>query len=228
MANKDSIKKREIQIQKPAQSLTAFQHKVASGADDRANLMKRIVIAAAALLLLVAGFAIGRIWRGYSISRHEIALSALVAEVEGSPLAPAPPEEKEQRLRNALPKMEELARKAPRACRDVANGLVVAWKLELDGKGGEMPAPKDPWSRIRLAQRSIALGRAKEASDLISPLRDDAKPNRAWSQLYWSALMQVRQLEGNREQALKDYSDYRKMFKTHADLATMDKLLNSI
>jgi len=228
MADKASIKKREIQIQKPAQSLTAFQHKVASGIDDRANLMKQIIIAAAVLVLLVAGYAAWRLWRSHKIEQHEIAMSALVAEVEGSPLAPPPPEEKEQRLRKALPKLEELARKAPGPCRDAANGLVATWRLELDGKGGEMPAPKDPWSRLRLAQRSIALGQAKEASDLISPLRADAKPGRAWSQLYWSALLQVRLLEGDREQALKDYSEYRKIFKAQADLATMDKILNSI
>jgi hypothetical protein len=40
--------------------------------------------------------------------------------------------------------------------------------------------------------------------------------------------MQVRLLEGDREQALKDYSEYRKIFKAQADLATMDKILNSI
>lgn len=228
MADKASIKKREIQIQKPAQSLTAFQYKVASGIDDRANLMKRIIIAAAALVLLVAGFAVWRIWRGHSIAQHEIALSALVAEVEGTSLAPTPQAEKEQRLRNALPKLEELARKAPGACRDVANGLAAAWRLELEGKGSQLPSPNDPWSRLRLAQRSIALGQAKEAGDLIAPLHKDAKPSRAWSQIYWSALLQVRLLEGDRQQALKDYSDYRKVFKTQADLAAMDKIINSI
>jgi hypothetical protein len=228
MADKASIKKREIQVQKPAQSLSAFQRKVASEIDDRAILVKRIVIAAAVLVLLIAGFTAWRIWVNYSIRQHEIAMSALVSEVEGSPLAPTPLGEREQRLRNALPKLEELTRKAPSACRDVANGFAAAWRLELEGKGDEMPVPKDPWSRLRLAQRSIALGQAKEASDLISPLHGDAKPGRAWSQLYWSALMQVRQLEGNREQALQDYSEYRKIFKAQADLATMDKMLNSI
>jgi hypothetical protein len=228
MADKASIKKREIQVQKPAQSLSAFQRKVASGIDDRAILMKRVIIAAAVLVLLLAGLAAWRIWVSHSIGKHEIALSALVAEVEGSPLAPSPSSEREQRLRNALPKLEELARRAPRVCRDVTNGLAATWRLELEGKGGEMPAPKDPWSRLRLAQRSIALGQAKEASDLIAPLHGEAKPGRAWSQLYWSALMQVRLLEGNRDQALKDYSEYRKIFKAQADLAAMDKILNSI
>jgi len=228
MADKASIKKREIQVQKPAQSLSAFQRKVALEIDDRAILVKRIVITAAILVLLIAGFTAWRIWVNYGIRQHEIAMSTLVSEVEGSPLAPTTPVEREQRLRKALPKLEELARKAPSACRDVANGFVAAWRLELDGKGGEMPVPKDPWSRLRLAQRSIALGQAKEANDLILSLHGDAKPGRAWSQLYWSALMQVRQLEGNREQALKDYSEYRKIFKAQADLATMDKILNSI
>jgi len=228
MANKASIKKREIQVQKPAQSLSAFQRKVASEMDDRAALMKRVIIAAAVLVLLVAGFAAWQVWVSHSVRQHEIAVSALVTEVDGSPLAPAPPLEREQRLRNALPKMEELARKSPSACRDVTNGLVSTWKLELEGRGGELPVPNDPWSRLRLAQRSIALGQAKEASDMLLPLHGDAKPGRAWSQLYWSALMQVRLLEGDRQQALKDYSEYRKVFKAQADLTTMDKILNSI
>jgi predicted Zn-dependent protease len=106
--------------------------------------------------------------------------------------------------------------------------MVSTWKLELDGVASPLPAPTDPWSRIRLAQRNIVLGQSAEASEIISVLHKSAKPNQAWSQFYWTMLLQIRQLEGNREQALKDYAEYRKIFREQADLDTMDKILEAI
>ncbi|MDR2697609.1 MAG: hypothetical protein LBB40_03945 [Holophagales bacterium] len=228
MAVKTSIKQKEIRIQKPTQSLTAFQRKVALGIDERSNLMKRFIIASAAVLVGIAALVFWNMWRRHKIEQHETALSALITEVEGSLSNPVSSAEREQRMRNALPRLEEIASVAPSASKNVANGIVSTWKLELDGTGGPLPVPTDHWSRLRLAQRSIVLGQAKEASDLISALHKSAKPDQAWSQLYWSMLMQIRQLEGNREQALKDYSEYRKIFKGQADLSAMDKMLDAI
>ena len=228
MAAKTSIKQKEIRIQKPAQSLTAFQRQIASDIDEHSNLMKRLIIASVAILACIAALVFWNMWRSHKIEQHETALSALIVEVEGSFSIPVPPAEKEQKMREALPRMEELARTAPGRSKAVANGILSAWKLELEGKGGPLPAPKDPWSRLRLAQRHINIGEAKEASELIAALRKNAKPNCAWSQIYWSTLMQIRQLEGDREQALKDYAEYRGIFKDNANIDAMDKILKTI
>jgi hypothetical protein len=229
MVDKARIKQKEIRIQKPAQSLTAFQAKVASGVDERSTLLKGFVIVSIALLVLIAGMFIGRMWRKHKIEQHETALAALMTEVNGDIANPIPPEEKEQKLLNALPRMEELAAKAPRTRKDTAMGILSTWKLMgLGDTGGPLPIPTDPWSRLRLAQRSIAIGQTAEAYGFISVLHKKAKPNLAWSQLYWSALLQIRQLEGNREQALKDYAEYRTIFKDKADLVAMGRVLNAI
>jgi predicted Zn-dependent protease len=247
MAFRTDIKKKEIRIQKPAQSLTAFQTKVALGFDDRAVLMKRLLAAAAAIALALAAFAAWRLWRSRQMERHETALAALLAEVRDDRSKPGDPAEQAQKMRMALPRMEELAKTAPAPCAPVAEGLLAAWRLAL---GAEAPAapggaegpkdpkdakdpkdpkgPKDPWSRIRLAQRSIALGRAQEAHGLLSGLHKNAGPSQAWSGHYWSLLMQVRQLEGDRAQALKDYAEYRRLFRGHADAGALDKALGGV
>ncbi|MCL1894086.1 MAG: hypothetical protein FWG02_07625 [Holophagaceae bacterium] len=229
MAVKKNIKQKEIQIQKPAQSLTAFQRKVSSGSiDDNPYLLKRLLITGAVVIATLALMVFWNMWRNHKIEQHETALSALITEVEGRLSNPLPFEEKAQRMRNALPRLEEIAQKAPSNRKDVAEGLLFAWKLQLEDPSGSLPTPTDPWSRLRLAQRSIALGNAVEAQEILSVLHKDAKPNNAWSQIYWSALLRVRQLEGNREQALKDFAEYRKIFKGKADLREMEQVLNAI
>jgi predicted Zn-dependent protease len=111
----------------------------------------------------------------------------------------------------------------------VTNGILAAWRLELGEAADARDAPpKDPWSRLRLAQRSVALGQPEEAKGLIFPLRRKAGPAEAWSGHYWTILMQIRQLEGDREQALKDYAEYRRLFKGHADAGALDKLLEAV
>jgi|GEM_PF-382318 len=228
MASKTNIKQKEIRIQKPAQSLTAFQHKVALGIDERSNLMKQFVIVSITILLGIAAVVFWNMWRHHKVEQHETALAALITEVQGTLSNPVSSEEREQRMRNAMQRLEELVRTAPGSRKSVTNGILSTWKLELDGKGGPLPVPADHWSRLRLAQRSIVLGQAKEANDLITSLHGSAKPNQAWSQLYWPMLMRIRQLEGNREQALKDYAEYRRIFKSQADLSTIDKILDAI
>jgi tetratricopeptide (TPR) repeat protein len=238
MAFKTDIKKREIRIQKQAQSLTAFQTKVALGYDDRAALMKRLLAAAAAIALVLAAFVFWRIWRSHRIEQHETALAALLAEVQGDRSKPRANAEQIQKMQAALPRLEELAKSAPGPCAPVAKALVATWRLHLgaeaggageSGEGAKKPAaPEDPWSRIRLAQRSVALGRAQEASDLISPLHKRANPDQAWSGQYWAMLMQVRQLEGDRQQALKDYAEYRGLFKGRPDVGALDKALAGV
>jgi len=228
MAIKTNIKQKEIRIQKQAQSLTAFQHKVASGMDDRSALMKRFIIVASAIVVAIAITVFWNFWRKHKIEQHETALAALIAEAQGHRSDTVPSDEKEQRMLNALPRLEELARTAPGRSKAVTNGILSTWKLELGQGDNSLPKPTDPWSRLRLAQRNIVLGQAEKAKELLSILHKDAKPDRAWSQLYWSSLMLVRQLEGDRQQALKDYAEYRQVFKDQADLTAMDKLLSVV
>ena len=236
MAFKSDIKKKEIKIQKQAQSLTAFQSMVAHGIDDRTALMKRLLLAAAAIVLALAAVASWMLWQSHRIGQHETALSALVSEVQGSRSKPNPADVQVQKMRAALPRLEELAKTAPDPCVAVTNGMLAAWKLKIgpDEDSATTPqtaaivAPKDPWSILRLAQRSIALGQAKEAGDLIATLRKKAKPSAAWAGQYWATLMQVRQLEGNRAQALNDYAEYRSLYKGHPDANALDKALEGI
>jgi hypothetical protein len=76
-------KAREIQVQKPAQSLAHFQSKLGQGEEEDGGLLKPILIGAAVVML--AGFAYGgwSIWRTSVAEKHESALSALQMEVEG-------------------------------------------------------------------------------------------------------------------------------------------------
>jgi hypothetical protein len=231
MAFKTDIKKKEIRIQKQAQSLTAFQTKVAHGLDDRAALVKRLMAAAGAVLLTLVAIVAWSIARDRRVRQHETALAAVLAEVQGHRSSPLGTDEQLPRMRTALPRLEELARTAPGPCAPVARGLLTTWRLELGeeaGAPGGTAAPKDPWSRIRLAQRSVALGRAQEALSLVSPLHKKAGPSEAWSGQYWTLLMQIRQLEADREQALRDYSEYRRLFRGHQDAKALDKLLEGV
>jgi hypothetical protein len=231
MAFSADIKKKEIKIQKQAQSLTAFQTKVAHGMDDREALVKRVLISAGAVLALIVALIAWNLYRTRQVRQHETALAAVMAEVQGVRSKPNEAAEQIQKMRAALPRLEDLAKAAPGPCRRITKGILAAWRLELGeaGEANDAPAaPKDPWSRLRLAQRSVALGRAEEALGLISPLRRKAGPTEAWSGQYWTLLMQVRQLDGDRDQALKDYAEYRRLFKGHADAGALDKMLEAV
>jgi hypothetical protein len=229
MTTKTNAKQKEIRSQKPAQSLTAFQRKVSHGMDERTDLLKRFIIFGVAILVAIVLIVSWNFWRSHKIDSHEAGLAAILSEVEGGRGASALTAElREQRMRDALPRLEALAASAPAPCKAITDGTLASWKLELDGKAGAFPTPNDPWSRLRWAERSIVLGQAKEAHDYISIVHREANPDKAWSQIYWTSLLQIRQLEGNRQQALKDYAEYRSVFKSQADLATLDKILAAI
>lgn len=229
MSDRPDIKKKEIRIQKPAQSLTAFQRKVAAGTIDKApGLLKNLLFACLGVLVVVIVAVSWNFWQRHKITQHETALSALLMGAEGNRAAPGPPSDKEARMRDALPRLEALAKAAPGASKAVTNGILSAWKLELGVEGVALPGPTDPWSRLRLASRHIALGQAKEALEMASPLHGRARPDQAWSQTYWTTLMQIRQLENDRAQALKDYAEYRRLFKSQESTGELDKLLQMI
>ena len=101
-------KHRQIQVQKPAQSLAHFQDKYNQGQEEDGGLLKPILIGASALLvvgLLIGGWSA---WRASGIEKHEAALAALQMEVEGDGLAPMPATEVEKRMRERLGRLEGL------------------------------------------------------------------------------------------------------------------------
>jgi len=222
------IKSKEIQVQKPAQSLQAFQRGLQEGGTPHLAIIKPALIGAAVLLVGALGFFGYRSWQAGAVEKHETALAELTLAIQGDPKTPAQPADIEKRMRENLPKLEALAQSAPASQKATTEGLLATWKLELDGKGGIMPKAEDPWSRLRLAQRQIALGQGQEAMGTLTSLRAGALPTAAWGDLYWKTLLDARTLQGEREQALQDYAEYKQRFREHADIAGMERILIGI
>jgi len=220
-------KNKVIQVQKPAQSLQAFQKKVASGDDIQTGMLKPMLITAGAVLgvgILFFGF---RSWRESVVEKHESEMASLQLEVNGDAMTPAPAAEIEKRMREKLPALEALVRSAPGSEKATAVGLLASWKLQLDGKGGIPEVKDDAWGKLRVAQKQLALGQAPEALATLSSLRKDAEPGKAWAPVFWTTLLDADRLKGDRTQALKDFADYKARFKTQADPA-VERLLQGV
>ena len=216
-----------IQVQKPAQSLQAFQKKVASGDDIQEGLLRPMLIGAGVLVVLgvaVFGF---RSWRASVVERYESELAVLELDVTGDATTPVPPAEVEKRMRDKLPELEALVRRAPGGERLSAEGLLASWKLQLDGKGSVPSVQNDAWGKLRLAKKQVAMGQGAEALATLESLRRSANPDQAWSSVFWSTLLDADSLKGDRPQALKDFADYKARFKTQADPA-MEKMLQGV
>ena len=221
-------KDREIQVQKPAQSLAHFQTKLSQGVEEGGGLLKPILIGAVSLVALALIYGSWSAWQGSKAEKHEAALSALLMEVEGDGITPVPPAEIEKRMRERLGRLQALAQAAPSSRKAAAEGLVASWQLTLDGKGPAPAKAGDAWGQIRLAQRAIALGQVKEARLQLDPLRASAKPGEGWAEAFWSSQLDADRLAGDRAQALKDLAEYRARFKGRGDTAAMESLLQSI
>ncbi|WP_306598258.1 hypothetical protein [Geothrix sp. 21YS21S-2] len=220
-------KNKVIQVQKPAQSLQAFQKKVASGEDIQTGLLRPMLITAGVVLglgVVVFGF---RYWRAAGIERHESELANLQLEVSGDSTEPVPAAEVEKRMREKLPQLEALARNAPGSEKATTEGILASWKLQLDGKG-EIPAVAgDAWGKLRLAQKQVAMGQGAEALATLGALRKDADPDQSWAPVFWTTLLDADRLKGDRTQALKDFADYKARFKTQADPA-VERMLQGV
>lgn len=223
-----NIKNKEIQVQKPAQSLQAFQKKVASGEDLQTGILKPILVGSGILLALILSIVLISVHRSRTIDRHEAALATLLLEVQGDPANPPSPAEQEQRMRERLSRLEALAKAAPSSRRATTEGVLNDWKLQLDGKGTAALRLTDAWARLRYAQRCIELGQGPEAQTTLAPLRKDAGPDAPWANLYWSTLLDARRLQGDREQAWKDFAEYKARFRDQADTAAMEHILAGI
>jgi hypothetical protein len=220
-----------IQVQKPAQSLQAFQQKVASGEDLQVGYLKPLLIGAGVAVVAVGAFFGIQAARSSSLARHNEALAKLQLEVGGNPATPgldvAGPAELEKRMRDRLPQLEALANSAPSGARAATSGLLATWRTELGVPGSAPAAPTDPWGLLRLAQKQVALGQGQEAAASLAPLRAKAGPDQAWGSLYWSTLLDADRLQGNRDQAWKDLAEYKARFRDQAD-ASLDRMLAGV
>jgi predicted negative regulator of RcsB-dependent stress response len=222
------IKSKEIRVQKPAQSLQAFQAKLETGEDSQLSFLKPVLIIVGVALVASLGFFGYRSWSTGVMEKHEAALADLALAVQGDPKTPPQPADIEKRMRENLPKLEALAKNAPASQKALTEGILATWKLELDGKGGIAAKTDDPWSRLRTAQRQIALGQGQDATATLTPLRASANPSEAWASVYWKTLLEARSLQGDREQALKDYAEYKQRFREDADIRGMESILIGI
>ena len=221
-------KAREIQVQKPAQSLAHFQSKLGQGQEEDAGLLKPILIGITSVVALGMLYGGWSAWQLSTAEKHEAALSALQMEVEGDGIVPMPPAEVEQRMRERLGRLETLVKTAPSSRKATTAGLLASWRLALDGKGPNPAKAEDAWGQIRLAQRALALGQVQDTRTQLDPLRAKANPGAAWAEAFWLCQLDVDRLAGDRAQALKDLAEYKARFKGRGDASAMDNLLQSI
>ena len=219
---------REIQVQKPAQSLAHFQTKLSQGQDEDAGLLKPILIGATSLLALGLVYGAWNLWRTSAAEKHEAALAAIQMEAEGDGVVPLPAPEVEKRMRERIGRLEALVNAAPSSRKDATAGLLATWRLALDGKGAAPAKAEDAWGQIRLAERALALGQVQEARAQLDPLRAQAAPGEAWAEVFWTSQLDVDRLAGDRAQALKDLADYKARFKGRGDASALESLIRSI
>jgi hypothetical protein len=221
-------KSRQIQVQKPAQSLAHFQNKYSQGQEEDAGLIKPILISVAAVVavgLMIGGWSA---WQNSKVEKHEAALATLQMEVEGDGVTPVPTAEVEKRMREHLGRLEALVNSAPSSRKTATAGLLATWHLTLDGKEQAPPMAKDAWGQIRLAQRALALGQAQDARAQLNPLRTKASPDEAWAEAFWLSQLDTDRLAGDRAQALKDLTEYKTRFKGRGDASALENMVQSI
>jgi hypothetical protein len=221
-------KNREIQVQKPAQSLAHFQTKLGKGEEEDGALLKPILIGVAAVVLMGVAYGAWSAYQTQATEKHEAALSALQMEVEGDGVTPVPPAEVEKRMREKLGRLETLAAEAPSSRKAATAGLLASWRLALDGKDQVPAKAQDAWGRIRLAQRALALGQAQAARAQLDELRAKATPGEPWAEAFWASQMDADRLAGDRTQALKDLAEYKARFKGRGDASAFEGLIQSI
>ncbi|HEX7554754.1 MAG TPA: hypothetical protein VF378_14460 [Geothrix sp.] len=219
---------REIQVQKPAQSLAHFQTKLGQGEEEDAGLLKPILIGAVSVILLGLLYGAWNAWHSGVIEKHEAALATLQMEVEGDGITPPAPAEVEQRMRERLGRLDALVASAPSSAKAATAGLAATWRLTLDGKGQVPAKAEDAWGHIRLAQRALALGQVQDARAQLDPLRAKATVGEAWSEAYWTSQLDTDRLAGDRPQALKDLAEFKARFKARGDAAPLEAMLQGI
>jgi len=221
-------KNREIQVQKPAQSLAHFQTKLGKGEEEDGGLLKPVLIGVAAVIMAGVVYAGWSAYQTQATEKHEAALSALQMEVEGDGVTPVAPADVEKRMRERLGRLEALVNQAPSSRKPATAGLLASWRLALDGKEQAPAEAKDAWGKIRLAQRALALGQAQAARTQLDGLRAKAAPGEPWAEAFWASQLDADRLAGDRAQALKDLAEYKARFKGRGDASAFEGLIQSI
>jgi hypothetical protein len=219
-------KERLIQVQKPAQSLERFQQDYARTQDGDGSLLRPILMGVGAVAVLGLGYLIFDQWRQTSIERFEASMAALVEEVEGG-VQPAAGEALQKKMRDSLPKLETLAREAPSARKEMAQGLVASWKLSLDGKGAA-PGGSDAWGRLALVRRHLVMGQPADAGKVLDALRSKADASQPWAPEFWRVQLEADRLAGAGDQARAHLADYKDRFKGRTLDAALDKIVDGI
>jgi hypothetical protein len=222
------IPAREIQVQKPAQSLAHFQSKLGHSEEQDGGLLKPILIGAVSVVLLGVLYGAWSAWRTQVIEKHEAALALLQVEVEGDGVTPLPPAEVEKRMRERLGRLEALVASAPSSRKAATAGLAATWRLTLEGKGQVPAQAEDAWGHIRLAQRALALGQLQDARAQLDPLRAKAVAGEPWTEAFWTSQMDANRLAGDRPQALKDLAEYKARLKGRGDATPLENMLQGI
>ena len=219
---------REIQVQKPAQSLAHFQTKLGQGEEEDAGLLKPLLIGVGSVLVVGLLYGGWNAWRIQVVEKHEAAFSALQMEVDGDGVTPVPPADVEKRMRERLGRLDALVASAPSSRKTATAGLAATWRLSLDGKGQVPTQAEDAWGHIRLAQRALALGQVTEARAQLDPLRAKAKAGEPWAEAFWTSQMDANRLAGDRPQALKDLAEFKARLKGRGDAAPLEAMLQGI
>ena len=221
-------KQREIQVQKPAQSLAHFQSKLGQNTIEDGTLLKPILIGAGVVVAACIALVAWRTVRDQRIDKHEAALAYLETAVDGDGVTPVAPAAAEAAMRARLPQLEALAQAAPASRRAITEGLLASWQLSLDGTSSVHISESGPWGHLRLADRAIALGQVQAARQELAPLRAKATPDRAWGEAYWTTVLNADRAAGDRAQAWKDLSDYKALFRGRPGGGALDAVLPSI
>jgi hypothetical protein len=193
-------------IQKVLQILRFFKAKMT---------MLVLFLIGAMALVTVAYFAFQVLHESYR-KKHRTALANLQLEVFDGVLQSVSSEGLENRMRAHLPQLEALAHLAPRNDNGVTDRILASWRVQLCLEDSLVPKPSNAWDRLFLAKRMISLGNGRGAAEMLSPLRKSADPSQVWSATFWSTLLMIDQLNGDRNQGWKDLEDYKIKFKQDA------------
>lgn len=164
-----------------------------------------------------------------SQKKHKIALANLQWQISNNVNSlgakPVAPEDLEARMRKWLPKLEELSHSMSSGDNSGERTLAT-WQAQL-GLANKLPNPSNAWDKLWLAKRLIALGNNQAAELMLAPLRKSADPTKSWGPSFWSTLVSLDQLQGDREKAWKDIEEYKIRFKDQAN-PNIDRIMNGI
>jgi len=186
------------------------------------NIKTKMVLSIVALIVMITVVATLYITfqavRNSSKKKHRTSLANFQLEVFDGVVAfgSVLPKNIEDRMRESLPQLEALVRSAPSSDDGLTGRVLDSWRTQLSLGDSSLSKPSDAWGRLFLAQRFVALGDADNATAAIVTLRKSANPSEAWATTFWSTLIDIDQLQGDRNKAWKDLAEYKLRFKQKA------------